>query len=789
MADSGSLAHEPMSSAAQPAGKRRKLRKGTRSCWECKRRKNRCTWSTDEGKCDGCYHRGTQCIGQEFSEEPVHHERRKVNKPDDSRLERLEALVEQLARKVDSSGVYRDHAQSRPDDGRDEPHASSINAPNPNNVVVSLASSAASDLPDPSSYISSSHLSDDGRRSTGSILQLSLPRLLLTGSSSGQFGEATDGLVTPLVRALVAAWPSEHHHDAILKDSDAGWLHPALSTACTSFQTPPSLQVLLKLPPPGTTPVAIARKLLTLGAYIQVISSRSGQGNTGPSPQYHAIASRVLETVSKLITHNDNLPGSIEIIECLLLESHYHDYLGNIRRAWIVLRRAMAMAQILGLDRQNKTLAQNLTADEANSASHREGIWFLLVHFDQYFSLMLGISPNPVEHSQRAPEFLDRLTPSERMGRLHSMAVGRILQRNRLNIYDLAETKEIDKMLQKAAACMPAQWWSPPDWSDSGDEGFPSVIYRLMVHFAHYNILLQTHLPYMLRCLGSQQYYSFTPTAINSSREVLTSFTTFRKRHPDVSYCRGLDVFAFVASIVLCLLHIHTSSGSHIPGSYDGLGISSLLAHQRLANRGLMERALHSIERIAEVESDDNIASGIVPIFRRLLVVEEEAYRGISYNIHLPSSTDQPKSSSQEGSNSSDALALNIPFCGTIKIERANVSDTIPTEIWRSGETTQEAHILMGSFPCLTSGCPMTTPPAVQTPRDELAISTGSYQFGNHHSDITNAPFVIPYNDIDAVRESMNASELLIPELMGILDERPNHTANTDLLEGFLDIQ
>jgi hypothetical protein len=148
-----------------------------------------------------------------------------------------------------------------------------------------------------------------------SPLQTPLPRVV-AGSSLGQFGEVT-GKLTPLTHALVAAWPSRRHHDAILRIpvADMSSLHPAMSSPCSGFRTPPSPRDLLQLPPPGTAPMDIARKLLTLGTYLQVISSQSTNNATGPSSDYHEVMSRVFETVSRLVTHNDSLPGSIDIIE------------------------------------------------------------------------------------------------------------------------------------------------------------------------------------------------------------------------------------------------------------------------------------------------------------------------------------------------------------------------------------------------------------------------------------------------------------------------------------------
>lgn len=52
-----------------PPLKRRKIRRGTQSCWECKRRKIRCTFAApNESVCDGCRSRGAKCIGQDFDD-------------------------------------------------------------------------------------------------------------------------------------------------------------------------------------------------------------------------------------------------------------------------------------------------------------------------------------------------------------------------------------------------------------------------------------------------------------------------------------------------------------------------------------------------------------------------------------------------------------------------------------------------------------------------------------------------------------------------------------------------
>lgn len=81
---------------SQSGTKRRKVRKGTRSCWECKRRKIRCTFSkASDTVCIGCLRRGTECLGQEFPEENV-----PTASSANDRIVRVEALIQQLVKQV-----------------------------------------------------------------------------------------------------------------------------------------------------------------------------------------------------------------------------------------------------------------------------------------------------------------------------------------------------------------------------------------------------------------------------------------------------------------------------------------------------------------------------------------------------------------------------------------------------------------------------------------------------------------------------------------------------------------
>lgn len=87
---------------SEPESKRRKTRKGTSSCWECKRRKTRCIFANPEDAvCVACRRRGMACVSQEYDEVPS---RRTGKAPEmGDRIVRVETLVAELVKKV--SGV------------------------------------------------------------------------------------------------------------------------------------------------------------------------------------------------------------------------------------------------------------------------------------------------------------------------------------------------------------------------------------------------------------------------------------------------------------------------------------------------------------------------------------------------------------------------------------------------------------------------------------------------------------------------------------------------------------
>ncbi|KAG6360741.1 hypothetical protein INS49_011807 [Diaporthe citri] len=346
----------------------------------------------------------------------------------------------------------------------------------------------------------------------------------------------------------------------------------------------------------------------------------------------------------QIVTSDDELVSSLEGIECIMIEAMYHNNAGNLRHGWVTHRRAMTIAQMLGLHRG--TAASATLLDVRNRGrTDPEHMWCRLIISDRYLSLMLGLPQASLENPFESPQALESCTPMERTERMESIVGGLILQRNGADLHNLVKTQEADKLLQEAAASMPPQWWVAPCVAAAAghesEELYETTI-RLMNQFTHYHLLVQLHLPYLLQPSDERKYDYSKATAVMASREILTRFVSFRGSVSVAAYCRGVDLLAFIASTVLTLVHIDARRQQRVSGSECGNALH-MVAHQRLSDRGLLEQTLQCILKMAESE-EDAMAYKIPIILKQLLAIEDNAAKDDSYSTTISSEPGVPES-------------------------------------------------------------------------------------------------------------------------------------------------
>ncbi|KAK1760425.1 hypothetical protein QBC47DRAFT_4963 [Echria macrotheca] len=653
-------------SADGDSERRRKIRKGTRSCWECKRRKVRCTFASDADQvCDGCRRRGTKCVGQEFPEEASGPAERSRQMGD--RIVRVEGLVEQLVKTVGA--------------GRSSLH-DSIGA------AAEGSSPVASSRPSPHPTAQTPSSTGSAPRRGGRVVALSLPAEQPPEASNSaasarqgwQVSTKPHTLFIPthvspanaaryeaISAALRGAYPSRGDLD-ILKRSELGSMVFAKHLVMTPY---PVLEReglidpgrMFDPPKPGSHPVIIARCMLRMATFLQYYNPDLSPHAKHLSRKPLELTQTLADAVIRLVTTNDEFLGTIEGLDCVMLEGIYQGNCGNLRRAWLAVRRAMVVAQLMGIHRNCQH--RPLKSIDPDTVAYPYYIWSRIVFTDRVLSMMLGLPQGSLDYNIASPAALADDTPLGRLERMHSLISSKILERNEAGLIDdYATTEAIDLKLQEAAQQLPAKWWLAPNLSEIGAnlEGQFWGTLKLLAQLFHYHLLNYLHLPYMLRSTQGEKemahkYEYSKVTCVTAAREMLIRFIVFRT-HNRVAYCgRTVDFYALMAAMTLLV--------AHLDGHRQPKG-NNTLAHQRLADRAMMEDVLENIESVKK-HSGDKLSEKSERLLRRLLEIEAEAAEG-RRSYQTTRLQDNPDAGLSGQANDEKVLRIPVPYFGTVTI-------------------------------------------------------------------------------------------------------------------------
>lgn len=598
--------------------KRRKLRKGTHSCWECKRRKMRCIFVPPEtATCNACRRRGSKCVSQDLPED-IAVSVATVDPQDKAWPNARYGTVERVDECITTA------------EGTSEEHdIRTVNlgfAGTPASTTATLESAADSD------WCSIIH-----DRELSKLLHASLPPQ----------------------REIIRICTSSDHFPVLP--------HETMTTPFSVLEKRglKTVETLLETPGPNAHPVLQARHMLILATFIQ------SRGINNISEADQATMERLVDIATSRVTkQNDRFMGTIEGLECLMIESVYHSNIGNIRRGWLTSRRAMSVAQLMGLDRTQAQMQYEKLGRLTNYDPRT--IWFRIVDHDRYLSLMLNLSQGSLDRSMASEAMLVSDTPLGRIERIHCVIASRILERNAAtpSSNDTDLTRSLDKELQKAARQLPNKWWLVPDLRRLED---PQSSFwdtrRLFAQVLHYNLLNQLHLPYMLRSssVNHEQEYSLI-TCANASREILTRFITLRSFDGAAYSCRTIDFIALMAAMTLLLAHLDSHH----------LETQNFLAHQYHSDRAMIEQVKDYMKDFDRAKSDP-LSSQIADWLARLLAIEAETSDDGGL-LHATTVSVREAGAHDEGKDSHDTVIVELPCSGVLKIVRRGINRDVQIE-------------------------------------------------------------------------------------------------------------
>ncbi|RYP91979.1 hypothetical protein DL770_001900 [Monosporascus sp. CRB-9-2] len=716
--------------------KRRRIRKGTRSCWECKRRKVRCEFvSPADAVCDGCRHRGTDCVGQDYAED--------APPPPVDRNHRMDDCVQMVER------IVRDVLKSVGNESSPAPSSSMMPAVGGcDHTRVGDMSTPPAGIPTPSSTESglsgcSAPTKSPKNPIPGNVISSpKFPTLKQQPHGDDQAGALTGtvgtGKYANLSRLLHAALPSREVVEAI---SNAG--SPVSVSLVHHMRTQP-LEIehdtqrvagkLLDIPEPTEHPIIIARYMLTLATFLQYLHPVSHESFKGMSEAPHDLMRRLVDVASSHVTTRDELLGSIESLECVTLEATFQANTGNLRRAWLTFRRAIGLAQLMGIHRRSNRPPVTFL-DPRNTKVDTQVMWFRLVYVDRFLCLMQGLPPATADNELNydGAAALGNRAPMDRLERIHCCLALRVLQRNEASPgeHDYTTTQEIEAELQKAANHLPGGWWLTPNLAATEEHAVFGETLRLVNQLFHYNLLNQLYLPFMLRSIRSndsageasqqpdQRHDYAKLTCVNASREMLTRFIAFRSFNRIAFCCRSVDFFALMAAMTLLLAHLDCHRIYHERGAASQFACN-MLANQRLSDLAMMEEVLDNMYHVSRLNTDV-LSQKSADLLRWLLAIEAEAAGGRIYH------TERVNGQASGGSHGIDdggfsegakqqSMRMNLPYFGLIKIIRGclapkkTFTDQPSLQLQQQGPTQNDLSSCKGGPPSQGDGVSHITP-------------------------------------------------------------------------------
>ncbi|KAL4899300.1 hypothetical protein BDW74DRAFT_183833 [Aspergillus multicolor] len=603
---------------------RRVLRRGTRSCAECKRRKTRCFFrlSTDAA-CVACQRRGISCIGQELMDVPLPN----LNEVENivERLKRAELMLETITK-----GSY--HEGTGNQDTAQEDRSTSATPESDQQLPADVEQEIEPGQPLEYAYPQYAELCH--------VLHSHLP----------SHEDATT--LCAAGRAVVFVQAICNHYGELFHNGD--W-RPIAGMA--------------DLPPVTQHPVIIARKLLQMALCIQQLDPSFDSAALNLGGDSPAVAmDTYFNVATSMVTCHEDLLDSIEGLECLIYEAVFLVNSGNLRRALVCLRRASTIAQFMGLHRAKPHLP--LKQQDPHTRVSGPVTWAHIAYLERYICLILGM-PTAISRVRFGSDKpTDGDTSADWFEKTQIDIFERIINRNQdCNFYyDLATTQAIDFDLNAAASSLPAKWWGPMDLTQPlTTKDMMEKMISAQMQIVHYNMLTVLHLPYLLRDSGGGSgdwEYSIT-TCIYASREVLNRFITFRSIVKLVTCCRPVDFCAFTAALTLLLSYLK---------AHKQAPAGRMLPHQRVGDRALIETAMETMDELNRLNNDE-LSRRTAHLVRRLLKIEEEcACGGPTYNSTVEDSNRYDETAAGDAEQTS--FTMKIPYFGIVKLARDKCTST-----------------------------------------------------------------------------------------------------------------
>ncbi|KAK5445256.1 hypothetical protein LTS15_010347 [Exophiala xenobiotica] len=660
----------------------KRMRLGTKSCTECRRRRVRCAFPLNSRTCEACELHEIDCVPQRprpSGQGRSHHNNDSEEKSElQQRLGNLEAMVRQIASAINLDPETATWAQLQ---------AESLRRLRSPSTVATAAGPSAFQTTKRGSIASSAEILDDNSPDDVDVDQDQ-------GQDQDQFEDAP--LVSLFKDALHIERPRSEHQEprGLCADEriracleSLGPFLPSADDLRLILEASQMFWCLWPMPPPGqnTTnpspssrilaardfivdslnsgrPAIMAKALIWLTLCIhQLPRDFAFRGEQLRNPP-RAIWKHYLNTAETLLSFDDAAGASQgkNMLECLLLQMKIYIDVGKPRKAWLAIRRALDTGLLLGLQKQ-----------DLNTTDEQKSLWAHIWQIDRFLSLILGL-PSGISRSH--PSLAKECAgPTIEAQLMHDLAIiaGRIIERNQdpKTVNDnYSVTMDIDQDLERCKARIPAEWWD-----STFGAGLPlAAAYAQQTIKLFYSTTRKTlHLPYLLRAWSRSpeedmryEYESSRISALEACRDGIRCYRAFRNNTSGgggavAIICDLMDFQAFSTTVTLVVDLLLSSSSSSASATSSKTTASNIKrdADEEARDWELVHSVSGALQEVAK-RLNCNVAGQGTDVLERLSMAR--------YGKYPP-----------DGSNS-ETFEVVIPYFGKVRIGRV-VKKPAPT--------------------------------------------------------------------------------------------------------------
>ncbi|CAM1510827.1 Fc.00g083400.m01.CDS01 [Cosmosporella sp. VM-42] len=572
---------------------RKRLRRDTRSCYECRRRKVKCQLTSEHvSSCCECLKSGVQCSIQgdaaRFAKSGSGTEAASQGRED--RLERIEQMLREL---IERQGV---------------PHYRTLAPIQPPRLHGGQNPSDLSFLWDDFTSVGP----EAGEISPGNLLYSSSPT---SGPPQPRLSASLNP--TPMLNSesdtvkhfLISLLPTQEDVTTIVNNTTA-WVLELARPPGAILKPSGEVKHLDISAVVQCDAVIIAKTLLYLAIYIQQLPPDFDIQRL----QMHDVEAKVQcyrHNVSSLVLAHEEMACSVQGLQCLLLLGMVFINDGLFRKAWVNFRRAVDVARIKDCHNGYSSIEQHSTSEEI--ALHRH-LWLSAVMGDCYTSLLLGIEPR----SGGEPFFSDYLWNDRcadadanferRLCHISAKVSHRNLSGAQKANNEL--TCDIDNALNALEDSMPDSWWRTPATNGERSIGNAQEYDRLVCHLWFFQLRMFTHLPSLFVENGDRDSKRSRSICLEASRITLHRYLGLR--HPGNSqvHTRVIEVAAFIASVILVLA-----------SALGPVGRTSKRFRRSTSDIALMEQVIAFLTSLGNSSGREHIAKQSAEVITALLAV------------------------------------------------------------------------------------------------------------------------------------------------------------------------